>query len=307
MISKRERFLVKMLQLCFLCTQTIATMHNASDEIDLLELVSKMFNSIKKNLALLTVSFIVGSGIGLGFYSLVPNVYESEMIITSDILTESYSKSVFANIQKLIKEDNITSLSSLLRITESQAAAIDYIELKGTIEEADALQEQNKTYINIIVTSSDNTIWPNLQAGIAAFIENNAFVKIRVQQKKKYLTSLITKLDHELKDLEIMKAKIMEGQLSSNGKDGMLLLDPTTINTKIIELSKEKLKAQDSLELSDSVQVVEGFTSFQKPKSPKLHPALLGGAAFALFIAFAFIGIRSIEKHLKVQAQENNV
>jgi hypothetical protein len=290
-----------MTHLFFLCVKEIPIMNNPTDEIDLLTLLAKIILAIKNNLIALIIAFIIGSGLGLAYYQFNPNVYESEVIITSDILTESYSKSVFTTIQKLIKENNLGSLSKILHLTESQAEAIQKIELKGTIEKSDGLQEQNKMYISITVKSMDNTIWPDLQAGIVAFIENNDFVKIRVTQRKKYFTSLITKIDHELGDLEIMKSKIMDGKLSSNNSsDGMLLLDPTTINTKILELSKEKINYQNGLELVNSVQIVESFTAFNKPISPKLSISLGSGASLGLFFVFVFIGIKSLRKLIRI-------
>ncbi len=280
-------------------------MSNATDEIDLLELFTKAILALKNNFIALVLAFIIGSGLGLIYYKFNPNVYESEMIITSDILTESYSKSIFTNVQKLIKENNLTSLSSILHLSESQAAAIKAVELKGTLEKGDNLQEQTKTYITITVKSLDNTIWLSLQPGIAAFIENNDFVKIRVAQRKKFYSSLLMKIDHELNDLEIMKSKIMDGKLSSNSKDGMLLLDPTTINSKILELNKEKINYQNSLELVNSVQVVGSFTAFKKPVSPKLSTSVLGGAALGLFSFLTFIGLKSIQKLIRL-SEENN-
>ncbi len=278
-------------------------MTNDTQEIDLLELSAKIGTAIKNNFLALITALIVGSGLGFAYFQFQSKVYESELIITSSILTESYSKSVFANLQKLIKENNIPTLSSLLHLSPNKASAINSIELKGTIEKGDGLQETDKTHINITVKSVDNTIWPSLQIGITTFIENNDFVKIRVAQQKKYFTSLISKLDHELNDLEILKSKIMDGKLS-HSEDGMLILDPTTINYKIIDLNKEKLTSQNSLELVNSVQILQGFTTFEKSVSPKLSISVLVGALLGIFFVFAFIGIRSL--NVLLEAKENN-
>lgn len=275
-------------------------MSNTTEEIDLLQLLAKLTLAIKNNFLALIIAFVLGSGLGLAYYQFNPNIYESEIIVTSDILTESYSKSIFTNIQRLIKENNLTSLASTLHLSESQAEAIKEIELKGTIEKGDNLQEQNKTYISITVKSTDNSIWLILQEGITTFIENNDFVKIRVTQRKKYFTTLISKIDHELTDLEIMKSKIMDGKLSSNSKDGMLLLDPTTINSKILELNKEKINYQNSLELVNSVQVVDPFTTFTKPVSPKLSLSVAAGCSFGLIFLIIFIGLKSLREIVRL-------
>src|SRR6187431_631303 len=153
-------------------------MNKVADEIDLFELLTKGVLVIKRNFLALVIAIVIGLGLGFGYYKITPVVFESEMIIASDILTESYSKSAFVDIQKLIGERNITTLSSTLNISEPQAAAITDVKtdvkLEGTIGML-GLPEQSKTYINITVKSLDNALWSDLQKGIAAFIENNDF------------------------------------------------------------------------------------------------------------------------------------
>ena len=48
------------------------------------------------------------------------------------------------------------------------------------------------------------------------------------------------------------------------------MFDPTTVNSKILELTERKNKSSKSvLILANSVQVIEGFTAFEKPSKPK--------------------------------------
>ncbi len=47
--------------------------------------------------------------------------------------------------------------------------------------------------------------------------------------------------------------------------DGNVMFDPTAVNSKIIELTKEKINLQNALALANSVQVIEGFTKFESP------------------------------------------
>lgn len=271
-----------------------------TDEIDLLELAFKLNKVFIKNIKSLIIAFVIGTAAGLAFYQFVPKVYESKMTITSDILTESYSKSIFDNLEKLIKEKNTKLLSSCLNISEDKASKIGEIKLKGTIEKADNLKEQDKISLNITVETSDNSLWPDLQKGIIDFIEKNDFVKTRVEQRKKYYSSLITKIDRELSDLEILKSKIMEGRISNGSKDGMLLLDPTAVNSKIIDLSKEQLSFKNALELVNSAQLVEGFTIFDKPSSPKLSISLASGASLGLFFVIAIIAIKGFRQMVRL-------
>jgi len=282
----------------FLCTKRncMATPYQ-DNEIDLLELLAKFIFIIRRNTKMILLAFIVGTLLGLAYYQFVPKTYESQMVVTSDILTASYSKTLFENIDQLVKERNITGLSSKLNIAPELATMISEIEIKSTIEKADGLKEQDKSYLTIKAQSSDNTIWPSLQNGIIHYLQNNDFVKVRVDQKRRYFTEIIKKIDEELKDLQALKSLITSGELVKRGKENLVLFDPTSVNTKIVELNKEKFNLQNSLEIVNSVQVVDGFTVYEKPSSPKLSVSLAAGASFGLFfvaVVIAFKGIRSM-------------
>lgn len=275
-----------------------------SDEIDLLELLARIVISIKSNIKLIVGAFLIGSLLGLAYYQFVPKSYESRMLISSEILTESYSKSIAEDLNKLIKEKNIQSLSSKLSITQAEALALEKLEVKNAIEKADSRKEEEKNYLTISCQTSDNSIWPSLQNGLISFLENNDYVKIRVEQKKKYFTQVIEKIDKELVDLNELKSRIASGQVTQSSKDNLILFDPTTVNTKILDLNKEKINLQNQLEIVNSIQVVEGFTVFEKPISPKLSISLSAGASFGLFFVALIIGFKSLRKIVSLSEEK---
>jgi hypothetical protein len=265
-----------------------------SDEIDLVELLARIVISIKNNISLIIIAFAVGSLLGLAYYQFVPKAYESKMMISSDILTESYSKTLVSDLGKLIKENNLSSLSSKLSLSENQSSSLLLIEIKSTIEKSENVKEQEKNYLTVTCRSKDNEIWPVLQGGLIAFFESNDYVKIRVEQRKKYITQIIEKIDKELIDLNELKTRITNGQMTQSGKDNVVLFDPTTVNTTILDLNKEKITLQNSLENVNSVQLVDGFTVFEKPASPKLSISLIAGASFGLFFVALILGFKSL-------------
>ncbi len=275
-----------------------------SDEIDLLELLARIVISIKSNFKLIVGAFLVGSLLGLAYYQFVPKSYESRMLISSEILTESYSKTIAEDLNKLIRERNAESLSSKLKITPKEALALGKLEVKNAIEKSDGRKEEEKNYLTISCQTSDNSIWPSLQNGLINFLENNDYVKVRVEQKKKYFTQVIEKIDKELVDLNDLKSRIANGQVTQSSKDNLILFDPTTVNTKILDLSKEKINLQNQLEIVNSIQVVEGFTVFEKPVSPKLSISLSAGASFGLFIVALIIGFKSLRKIVSLSEEK---
>ena len=104
-------------------------------------------------------------------------------------------------------------------------------------------------------------------------------------------------MEEEIKDLEILKSDVYSGEFFKK-VNGNAEFDPTTINSKIIELTKEKIVLQHGLELANSVHVVEGFTKFQKPSKPKLSLSLVAGSLIGLAFVGALIVFKSIRKLL---------
>jgi hypothetical protein len=275
-----------------------------SDEIDLLELLAKIVITIKSNILSIIIAFVIGSILGLCYYQFVPKTYESQMLISSEILTESYSKALVEDINKLVKEKSFTTISTKLNISEQEAAMLDKLQIKSAIEKSDGIKEQDKSYLTIVGQASDNTIWPSLQSGLINFFESNEYVKIRVDQKRKYYLQIIEKIDKELIDLAELKNNITSGKMSQSGKDNLILFDPTTVNTKILELNKEKINLQNDLETVNSVQLVEGFTVFEKPVSPKLSISLVAGASVGLFFVALIIAFKSLRKIVRLSEEK---
>lgn len=275
-----------------------------SDEIDLLELLAKFVITIKSNFKLIVGAFVVGSLLGLAYNQFVPKTYESRMLVSSEILTESLSKTLAEDLGKLIKEENLSGLSDKLSVSQETALKIEKIEIENVIEKSDGIKEEEKNYLTISCQTSDNSIWPSLQNGLIGFLENNDYVKIRVEQKKKYFTQVIEKIDKELVDLNDLKSRIASGQVTQSSKDNLILFDPTTVNTKILDLNKEKISLQNQLEIVNSIQVVEGFTVFEKPISPKLSISLSAGASFGLFFVALIIGFKSLRKIVSLSEEK---
>jgi len=269
-----------------------------SDEIDISELLAKGLQGLKNNYKSFLKAITGGIVLGYLIFLFAPKRFESKMLISSDILTESYSKTIIEDLEQLIDEKNYIQLTNRLNLTEDQAAALRKIEINAVLEKAD-VEENQKTYLTITCRSKDNTIWPALQKGLVSFFEENDFVKIRVDHRKKYNTQIIEKIDKELNDLNDLKLRIMEGKITQATKDNLVLFDPTTINSKILDLNKEKIHLQNGLEVINSIQVVESFTPFEKPVAPKFSISIISGAALGFIVVIMTLFLNALNGMIK--------
>jgi len=270
-------------------------MAERNDEIDLIELFAKIIYLVKKNAKVILLAFVTGTLLGLGYYQFVSNVYESKMILLSDILTSSYSERITESLDRLIKEHNTIILSERLKMSKQDAAQIVKIEIESVKQDKAKDEKENEIFI-VTVKVLNKNILPKLQENIITYLRNNEFVKIRVEQRKIFTLAIIQKIDEQLSALEQLKSKFAKGELIQGGKDNLVLFDPTTIHSKIVDLTKERTSLHNNLETINSIQLVEGFTVFEKPVGPKLSYSLAGGASIGLLFVGMLITFKVLRK-----------
>jgi len=268
--------------------------YKKEDEIDLLELFLKAVNTFRANFWLIACFFLVGSTIGLVYFFSSKKVYESKMIVSSAILTESYTKILFENATKHIKEGNTNKISGQFHISEAAAQSIVSLEIETLgVSETNVVKENDRFLITAEVF--DLQILPDLQRGIIDYLENNDFVKVRVEQNKGFLKQMLAAVEKEINDMEQFKVRIFNGDFFQSAK-GNIMFDPTTVNSKILELNEKKINYQNLLQLSNSVQVIEDFSRFEKQSQPTLSISLMSGSMVGIFFVALVIGFKSIRK-----------
>jgi hypothetical protein len=275
------------------------TPKTSSDEIDLMELFLKLVRMIKKNFTMIVSFFVVGTLLGSVYGMFGTKVYESKMMVTSDILTDAYNDKLGENLNDLLKEKNLELIANKLSLSKEESENLVSIKIESAQKEKPSQKEDEKRWFLITAKVLNQEVLSKLENGIANYLENNEFVKVRIEQKKNFNRELIKKIEKEILTLENFKNKVYEGDFFENNK-GNVMFDPTVVNVRIIELNKEKLKYQNDLEIVNSVQIVEGFTKFNKPVSPNKAISLAAGATLGLFFVGVLIAFKSIRKVVRM-------
>lgn len=276
--------------------QIMTTMEKQTnhDEIDLVELLVKTVLLIKRNLIQIIIFFVVGTGLGYAYASLAPKVYESKMLVSSEILTESFSEKLFQNLQNLINEKNDPLIASNLGLTAEETKALSKLKIESALKDKPPSEDDKKFFL-ITAELTDQSILPKLQSGLINFFQKNDYVKLRVDAKRKMHQEVIAKIDEEIESLEKFKKEIVDGSFFSRTK-GDVMFDPTEVNSKIVGLTQEKESLKEKLALVNSVEVIEGFTHFNKPVWPKKSVSLAAGSTMGLFLVGILIAFKSIRK-----------
>jgi hypothetical protein len=228
-----------------------------SDEIDLQVLLIRTAKFFKAKLKPLTIGGIVGGGILAISSFILPQVYSSKMILLSDILISSYSEHLTEGLNQLIKESNTQLLSERLGITEADAGSIKHIDIEDIKKEAKADSKKEDEMIFLITAEvTDRELMPRLQEGIIAYLRNNEYVKVRVQQRIDLYKQMIAKTEAEIHSLDSLKHRIFNGRPIPSGGAEMMLIDPSEIYIKVLDLNRAVIDYKHSLELVNSIQLV---------------------------------------------------
>jgi hypothetical protein len=269
-----------------------------SDEIDLLELFLKGILTLKANFLAVLVLFLVGIASGLVYFYSSTKFYQNRMIVSSTILTQSYARVMFENANKLIGEGNVASLASQFKVSQAAVEKISSISVEGLSKTPGEEFKESERFVIIVETSGEQAL-PELQKGLINYLEDNDFVKVRVEQNRRTLQQMLSAVTQEINDLQELKARISDGRFFQVAR-GNVMFDPTTVNSKILELSERKLNYGNALELSSSVQIVGGFSELRKESRPRLTSSLVGGALLGFLLAGTFLAIKGLRRLLKI-------
>jgi len=264
-----------------------------NEEIDVLSLFLKVVLILKANFWLIIAFLIGGSVLGASYFFASKRVYENRMIISSDILTTSFSEVLFENANRHLREGSYAIIASQFHISEEAASKINSIKI-GNIYKATGGDLIDKDRFLITVEVTDQQMLPDFQKGILIYLETNDFVKVRVEQRRNQLKQMLATVTQEINDLTELKHRISSGDFFEKTK-GNVNFDPTTVNSKILDLTEKKIAYENGLQLSNSVQVIEGFTKFEGASKPKLSVSLVSGSMLGL----AFVGVLLILKFIR--------
>jgi hypothetical protein len=224
---------------------------------------------------LLIAKFLgVGIIIGAVYYFTATPIYKSTAIVASHLLNNDYSESLVNELRWLTREKNQEELSSLLKLDKSVTEKIKKIEYESFAK--NPLDSIVNTAFKIHIYVKDNTILDTLETSLINYLENNSYAIKRKNVKMNALKDYSSVMNSEIMELDSIKRILsLRGGFTS-----------TTLESyeQILSMYNRKLVVLEQLALLRNYEIIQGFTFFRKPYSPRLrHP-------FIIAIVFGFIG-----------------
>ena len=272
--------------------------HYNDDEIDLKDLLKKIIGALERGTKIIFLSVLLGAILGLGYFFRSPVTFQSSLVLSSNILKIENIQALFNPIGLLLDEGNLELLGQEFQVNDSIATGLQGIEV-ASIFEKESENEEEVSYFEITATVRDSQILPELQKGIIHYLENNEFVKKRVELNQNKFETLIKQVDNELKEIDLLKKRIEEGGILSSGGSNVVLMEPSNLFEQSLLMMEKKQKYIESLALVQSIDVVKGFTPFNDPSSPSWTLCLVVGLAGGLIIGFAVIFFKEMDRYVR--------
>ncbi len=266
--------------------------HDKTDDLDLISLFDRIFRFCRKY-GLLVILF-ASAGILIGYinYKTAPKRYSSTLLLHSFTLANTEHINIIENWNELLKNKEYSALGQRLHCDPSLLKKLNKISA-AEIQKMYIPNNPNGFLVEVIVT--DNTILDSLQKGIVFGLENNDYLKAKLDSRRSNLTQLVEKVTLEINKLDSTKKKI-DNSISTNSEhNSSFIIDVSNINTQMIALTEKLLDYQEQVKFLNAVQVLHKFEHFNKPASPKFFKSVvLGGiAGFAIgYILSIFLYVR---------------
>jgi LPS O-antigen subunit length determinant protein (WzzB/FepE family) len=268
-----------------------------SDEVDLVLALRSGVRYVKSYWTLFLLSVTLGTLGGLAAYHLLPPTYRVTMIADSRMLSSVEVVSIVESWQELIKKKERRALAGRLHVSEAVISQVGKLEADLINQKMVGNNPDDDPFI-ITANVKDNRVLDDLQAGIIYYLENNKYVKDRVAVKKQNLDSLRRQVNNQIADLNNLKGSLRRLVENGGNGSGAFLTDPASVNEMIVNLYEKRLGIDENLRFIDDIQVIEGFTRFDKPDSPKLSICLVVGFAAGLLVAIGIVAFRGVQSRL---------
>lgn len=264
----------------------IKSENHSEDEIDLFELIFKVFKFIKRYSIYYGIAIVLGFLIGFILPKLTETTYTSESIAIVETVDKEVAESIIKHFSDFLSSDE-----EFLN-KEKYSILNDIISVTTKID----MSEKSKEYIKITVQTKKYIDREQLKKSLTNFFQNNSYIKEQAKIFKKQSPLIIARINEEISKIEL------EQNNNINAKKGQqILIEGSKNNGEIlIDLFTQKLLIEKQLETFEPIVFLTDFGPFLPSTSKSLTYGLIS-SAFLFLLTFIISIIININKSLLVQ------
>ena len=271
---------------------------NASekDEIDLSILFYKSVGLINKYLKLMLIVSVVGICVGFLLYNTSKPVYKGDMVISSKIVGKQNSEVALQLFEKLFESGNYYQLGQMLELPEEEITKVVSLESETLTTSEEVIKSPSmgareiiSSFSKITISSTDSGSLEKFQDALIQHLENNTFVKKRVDQNKAIIKKKIASIDREIADIEVLKSKIKPGKLTVGETEGNIMYELGKLNELTVSFHREKINLESELAFANNYEVLQPYTPDTRNTEGSLVFSISAGGAIGFFLAIMII------------------
>jgi hypothetical protein len=252
----------------------------SNDEVDLMYLLSKTLYFFRRFGRIIFGSSLIGLCLSILFYWLSPKLYSSNLILQSTLYSNEEQSQIIKNWSALLNDNEHEILSQLLNCSPQLIKKLK--SLSSDQIQKSASQTPNGFIVKVLIT--DNLILDSLQKSIVYGLENNNYIRERTIIRKANFIEMIHRVRTEIHKLDSTKALIENVINNKIRNTSPVIIDISSINTQLIQLNEKLLSYQEELKFVNPIHVLQNFTKFNRPKSPRLLKCILIGLFLGAFL-----------------------
>jgi len=275
-----------------------------AEDIDLLLLIERAVLFFRRYKWIFIGALVLGIASGIFIYSSLPKIYKSRLIAHSFLLTNQEEIQIIDNWNELLSKHEYTSLGKIFNCSERMLHSVKQI--KGD-EIQKVFTPTNPNGFLIEVTVTDFSLLDTLQKAIVYGLENNDYLKARMELKRANLRELIIKTTAEIEKFDLTKKRLEDILNGNEPPSSLSIIDITGLSKQLIEMNEKLMNYKQDLQFANALQILQGFSKFKQPAGPKLLVWLFLGLVFFLSIAYIYALTGSTMEKLRTRAGKGSL
>lgn len=273
------------------------------EEIDLLELIIKIYKFFKKRILLILAVMIACVGLGaLSSYLVFQPRYQSTMIFQSRSMTASEVVGVTSMLNDLVREENYNEIEKLTGLPKDIAKNLEKLEAAPNREIQKNIDKdiRKDSTLALTIETTDNENLDKIQQGFVKYLENLPYVQKRTQLFKEGRERMLVQIQKEIKHVDSVK-RIIEASLLA--KNPIILNGGNEFSAELLKLYNAENQVREELAFPQDIKVIKDFTRYQKPRKFSIRETLGISALIGFILGILWSLIIELNKIIRQREQ----
>ncbi len=265
-------------------------MRKEENEIDLLELMAKIYKLLKRNKYIILVFVIIGLIVGI-YKSIGSEAYYKTNMLAKSPLSNTEIIEQLQSLSELQQNNNNEPLSEELNITLEETKKIKFIEVGKTEEESHLIQIKLEVF--------NNNLIPKIKEGIIQYLETNPYIKRELKRRQEHYQEYLEKINEAL---EILREKENTKNLPQAAKEILVSGESESYSDQIIKLMNKKGSIEQTLLRNQPLIIVKDFHKPENPQKDIKFQIILYtiiGFILGIIVVFFITLLRKLENYKK--------